>query len=656
MIEIHNVKLMKVVLLLFVCAALTGLSSPAQASTPADVNVTVEGEPLVMPVPPVIVNDRTLIGVRFVGEAVGGSVEWNQEKRQALVTRGSDSVLLTLGSTEALVNGQPVIMPVAAQLVEERTMVPLRFIAEALGGQVEWNPETRTANILRKAVAITAMTYSRDIGISRVRLTFSEPLLRAEAVKTEQTAALDLYPAVIAVPDPARVVFDTLLRVIHLQADGRTVRFEAFPWVETVWTHQLSADGQELIIQFPHMVTGLLFQQQGRTPLVSVAANGRLNYTTQQLTNPDRLVLDLAGAKLGPNVPAQLKTGTSYLQEIQVSAHPDDPGSTRVVLTMPSAMPHEIISTELGLQIRFVPVIESVKVQPLEGKTRLTIAGSAGLDPKVTVLQQQRQIRIEIPQARSALAESLIPIEDGTITSISLSPGANRDSTLITVNLPYYLGHTLVSKPGDSAVQIDIVTSPVFGKRIWLDAGHGKVPGGKDDPGAIGRNTGLKEKDLNLKVTLEVQRLLQAAGATVLMTRTGDEGPDFTDRAALVNAMKPAVDLFVSVHHNSAVSTATRGTETYHWTTHAKSQKAAEVLHAAILKGLGFPDRRVRLEKFNVIRETLVPAVLLELGYLSHPEEELLLALPTYPAKAANAIRNGIFDYFWQEIRGTGAN
>jgi N-acetylmuramoyl-L-alanine amidase len=71
---------------------------------------------------------------------------------------------------------------------------------------------------------------------------------------------------------------------------------------------------------------------------------------------------------------------------------------------------------------------------------------------------------------------------------------------------------------------------------------------------------------------------------------------------------------------------------------------------------LGFPDRRVRQEPFNVIRDTLAPAVLLELGYLSNPDEEQALNEPTYPARAAEAIKNGIFDYFWQEIRPSLAN
>ncbi|HWH68184.1 MAG TPA: N-acetylmuramoyl-L-alanine amidase, partial [Candidatus Sulfotelmatobacter sp.] len=235
------------------------------------------------------------------------------------------------------------------------------------------------------------------------------------------------------------------------------------------------------------------------------------------------------------------------------------------------------------------------------------------------------------------------------------------NASLITIALPYYFGHTVVSKNGDSSIVVDLITSPVYGKRIWIDAGHGRIPGAKDDPGSIGKTYGTLEKTVNLQVALELQRKLQAAGATVYMTRTGDEGLDFTQRPALVNAVKPAIDLFVSIHHNSASDLKVRGIETYYWTTNPKSRTAAQKIHPALVKGLGFPDRNVRQDSFYVIKETKAPAVLLELGYLSNAAEEKAIAEPgvvakTYPAKAAEAIKNGILDYFTQEIKPAAAN
>lgn len=326
-----------------------------------------------------------------------------------------------------------------------------------------------------------------------------------------------------------------------------------------------------------------------------------------------------------------------------------------MVLDLTSAAPAQIALTDRGLQVRFVPQITAVKAEKLLGKTRLTFTGTLPMDMTVTALPERKQILIAIPQGISGLKESQVKIHDGTIDTVSIASGSSY-SSVITLQLPYYLGHTLLSKNGDSQIVLELVTSPVYGRRIWLDAGHGKVPGGKDDPGTISKVYKLYEKHLNLKVALELQRLLQAAGAQVYMTRTGDEGVDFMERPALVNAVKPPIDLFISIHHNSAASPTARGVETYWWSTNPKSKRAAELIHPAVVQALGFPDRRVRSDAFYVIKETLCPAILIELGYLSSPEEEKAIAAPTYPAKAAEGIRNGVFRFFWQEIQPTNAN
>lgn len=651
MIEIQNVKLTNVILLLAVVLLLPLAAKPAKANAPPPVGVTVEGKPLIMPVSPIIVEDRTMIGVRFVGEAVGGTVEWDQARRQATVTRGSNTVVVTLDRREALVNGNPVEMQVAARLIEERTMVPLRFIAEALGGTVEWDESTRTVNILRKPTVITGVTYHREIGKSVVRVALSEPLITVTPRVEDRKVTLDLYPAVVALAEPVPSIFDNLVHLVEMETDGRSVRFSALLWHTPAFRQTLSPDGTELILEFDHLVTGVQFQQNGRIPIVNIGATGWLDYSISQLQNPPRLVADIGGAALEGRVPPTIEVGHSLLTRIRSAQFSQDPDRYRVVLDMPVNQPYEVLSTDFGLQIQFIPRIQLIKTEQLAGRTRLTLAANLPVDAKVTALPDQKQITIEIPQGRSDLTESQLKLNDGQISSIKVTSGANPNSTLVTIGLPYYLGHTVVSKDGDRAVVLDLVNSPVVGKRIWIDAGHGRVVGGRDDPGAIGRVYGVVEKVINLQVSLELQKQLEAAGAIVLMTRTGDAGIDFRERPALVNSAQPPVDLLISVHHNSAANTAARGMETYYWTTNPRSKVAADLIHAALLKGVGFPDRRVRVEAFNVIRDTRAPSVLLELGYLSNAEEEKAIADKGYPSRAAAAIKNGLFDYFWQEFR-----
>jgi len=659
MIEIQNMKITKIFVL--VLAALLSLSAgprTAGAAAPLDVSITVEGIPLAMPVPPIIIEGRMLVGVRSVGEAVGGTVDWDPAKKAATVTRRADTVVLTLGKREALVNGKSMTMDVPAQLVGDRTMVPLRFIAEALGGAVEWNPDTMTANILRKPTFITALNYVRDVGKTRVVLTLSEPPISVKSLATADSLTLDLFPATINTDQPTQLPFDALMKVVGLQAEGRTVHLQAQLWNPPAYRQFLSPDGTQLTIEFDYTVTGIQYMQDGRIPILNVASTGRLNYTTLDLADPTRLVLDLAGTHLSPLVPAAMDAGPTLVSRIRTGLFTRDPDTARVVLETTKKHPYDIVSTDLGLQVRFVPRLETVKTEKLQGKTRLTFATSLPIDAKVAVADNKKAITIEIPQAISELKESVIKIADGTIDTVTVARGTVKDSTLITVALPYYLGHTVVSKSGDAAVLLEIITSPVFGKRIWIDAGHGKIPGGANDPGATGTTYKTSEAEINLKVALELQKRLQDAGAIVFMTRTGIDGVNFTDRPDLVNAQKPPIDAFISIHHNSMPGgPAVRGTETYYWSTNPKSKALAAKVHPAVVTALGFPDRKIRNDQsFVVIKYTLAPAILVELGYLSNAAEEKAIAEPgvavkTYPGKAADGLKNGIFEYFWQEIQ-----
>lgn len=96
---------------------------------------------------PIIENDRTLVPMRFLFEQMGATVDWNAETQTATATLNDTAVTFGIDDTEATVNNQPTTMEVPAQLVNGKTMVPLRFLSEELGYTVTWDEETRTAII-----------------------------------------------------------------------------------------------------------------------------------------------------------------------------------------------------------------------------------------------------------------------------------------------------------------------------------------------------------------------------------------------------------------------------------------------------------------------------------------------------------------------------
>ncbi len=100
---------------------------------------------------PVIVNDRTLVPVRAIIEALGGEAQWDNETRTAILRYNGDEIRLTIDSTEAFLNGESQTLDVAPVIINERTMLPIRFIAESFGFAVEWNNDERIVTITAAA-------------------------------------------------------------------------------------------------------------------------------------------------------------------------------------------------------------------------------------------------------------------------------------------------------------------------------------------------------------------------------------------------------------------------------------------------------------------------------------------------------------------------
>jgi len=97
--------------------------------------------------PPVIESGRTLVPFRFIGEALGATISWNAETRTVGYILGSKNIILTIGSKTAYVNGVPTTLDVAPKILSGRTLVPVRFISESVGAVVDWNAASRVVTV-----------------------------------------------------------------------------------------------------------------------------------------------------------------------------------------------------------------------------------------------------------------------------------------------------------------------------------------------------------------------------------------------------------------------------------------------------------------------------------------------------------------------------
>ncbi len=111
--------------------------------------ISVFGREIKNDVAPKIVNDRTMLPIRIVAESLGGTVTWNGELQRVTIQKGADVILITIGADTAYVNGTAVKLDAAAFVENGRTYLPLRFVSETLGAQVAWNEAEKTVTITK---------------------------------------------------------------------------------------------------------------------------------------------------------------------------------------------------------------------------------------------------------------------------------------------------------------------------------------------------------------------------------------------------------------------------------------------------------------------------------------------------------------------------
>ena len=172
----------------------------------------------------------------------------------------------------------------------------------------------------------------------------------------------------------------------------------------------------------------------------------------------------------------------------------------------------------------------------------------------------------------------------------------------------------------------------------------------KDGGGTHGVVSGLREADLNLRVSLRLRRLLRDAGVRVVMTRTRTAGTSMGNIARARIANRAGAALFLRVHADGSTDRSARGTHTLHpalhrgWTddVYTRSKRAARLVQRELVRSLGFPDRGLQERSdFTGFNWADVPVILTELGFMTNPAEDRLLATSAYQRRAAVGLCRG---------------
>lgn len=414
---------------------------------------------------------------------------------------------------------------------------------------------------------------------------------------------------------------------------------------------------------------------------LSLSSNVKVENISGTVMVPIRVISENLGYSVGWNKSSQTVTvkgdgttvemvvGSKYAkingQRAEMTKAPILRGGTTIV-------PIRFISEQMGLDVKWdnkekaVYLITPTSVDPnpedgdlatVDGisfsENRLTVAVTGNVKPEIMKLTSPDRIVIDVENAKFSdsfgnsnnidgnLNGELAVTGNPDVKKVRYSLFSNNPSTVrIVIDLNYAKDYTLQNGSGKFFVDLTTSTEPApepgTGKKlVVIDAGHGG-----HDPGTIGV-TKKKEKDFTLALALKVGKLLEKEkNIDVILTRSDDTFVELSDRAKMANNLK--ADAFVSIHANSGPSAAT-GTETY-WQRES-SKELANVLHKHMVDAMGLRDRGVKYGNFHVIRETKMPAVLLEVGFLSNKDDESKLFNTTVQNQLAEAIVDGLKEY-----------
>lgn len=349
-------------------------------------------------------------------------------------------------------------------------------------------------------------------------------------------------------------------------------------------------------------ITGIRVSTDADKTRIVVDGTKETEYKVSVISNPQRIIIDIQNAWVSPNVKKATNIDSRFAKAVRIAQH--DSSTVRVV-----------VESSMGKN--------NYKVFALKGGTTAY------------------RVVMDLGKVGGGSKNSGIDFNPQPKPDTSGSNNTNKGETVETT--------PSVTTPSGTTTE-PAFTPGLKGKIIALDAGHGG-----SDTGAIGP-TGVTEKGVTLRVAKALQKLLQAEGATVLMTRTTDtevspkkaNASDVEELQARCDVGNDGnADIFISMHMDSFTNSTPSGTTGYYYTKGSKaSQRLAQYVSEGVVTALGTGNRGTKSCNFYVVKHTDMPATLVEMAFISNDKEEKLMNSEAGINRAAEGILNGLRRFF----------
>lgn len=631
-----------------------------------------------------------MIGLRVDWDAISGTLRLERRSGPAEATAATGSGVAGVAagsepSEPAVLQPDPALPTDAAPTLESVSTavpVPTSELPDWPEMYVDEPDVGGAAPVFGAAGEALAVLHQVDVRIDNGR------------VVLEVGADKPVAPRVMFLSNPDRLVIDVPEAVLatgwrSLPGDGRIVsqvrtgvtedggvRLVAELTAPTGYKLQPFDDRRGFVVRLNQQIRDVSVVPVAGGLTLDVETTGPIGYNVFALQEPTRVVVDLIGATV--DGARELPVASRFASKVRVSQFAQD--VVRVVVELQGTTTAALLTSRLdgavegdavpGPDGRVSFVLNPLTGVTLQGDTEeaselanvtnvavlqdggteyVLIETDAPMRPSLRRLRKPERLVLDLPgmQVARSLGLTASDLRDGIVVAVragQAEPTVSRIVVELDQIAEYYL---MLSADGRRAV-LALRRSPLAGRTVVVDPGHG----GRD-PGAVGY-AGTYEKDVTLAIALMVAGMLEKAGATVVMTRHEDTTVELAARSALANAV--GADAFVSIHADAVgFGRIASGTSTFYFpendgaTDSSLNRRYAEAVHAEVLRMLGLRDRGVHQRAFHVVRDTMMPAALVEVGFIDNPDEEKLLVDPDFQARAAAGIVQGIVRFFSEE-------
>lgn len=366
------------------------MAGEAATNLSYDVKVMVDNQPVVFPDQKAFINNssgRTYVPLRFVTERLGAEVEWNQQDKTAVVKKGGKTIKAPVGSNRPTVDGVAVHLDAPVILVNARTMVPLRFMSETIGAEVEWNSAART-------VYIKAINESDDI-IDEPSDTGKKEITPGSIVEvTADNLNVRNGPGSsnsvlwkVKKGDKLTVIESSQNWCKVKLADGR-IGWVSKTFVAVVGKEDQGQTGPESGEQGEtdkkdgsSTVTDWTVEEVDGNLVTTITSSGAMVHDIFTLTAPSRVVVDLKGVQPG-ELPGEIEVESNLVKKIRTGLFSENPSTVRLVFDVNKPVMFNATKgdngkgTELTLKL-YVPDLGT----SLKGKVIAIDPGHGGSDP-----------------------------------------------------------------------------------------------------------------------------------------------------------------------------------------------------------------------------------------------------------------------------------